>query len=126
MGCPWEYKCGYWSVFVNLYVIWDIRDSLFSLFVEPSDDDRPPNPRGALPFINVDWILDMMSPGWRDDWPVVDTNNGFALIKLYATAIKPHAREILVPATRGGQGLEDFTWWPLVSARVASAQPLPP
>lgn len=119
---PWIRTSGYWNVFLNLDVIWDPRDSHFTITVRPNDRKRP-SPGRESPFVHIDWILDVLNPGWRDNWPAVDPNDGIALVKLYAAAIKPYAREIFIPAVRPSEGFEGFSWWSQVKPRVEAAQP---
>jgi hypothetical protein len=118
---PWERSCGYWNVFINFEAYWDIRDGYFTLRVR-KNDRKAPSPGNESPVIKLDWILDVLNPGWRDDWPAVDPNDGLALVKLYAAAIKPYAREIFLPAIRPSEGLEGFSWWREVKPRVEAAQ----
>lgn len=119
---PWERGCGYWNVFVNFEAYWDIRDGWFALRLK-RNDRKAPSPGNESPVIPIDWILDALNPGWRDNWPAVDPNDGVALVKLYAAAIKPYAREIFIPAVRPSEGFEGFSWWSQVKPRVEAAQP---
>jgi hypothetical protein len=121
-NCPWEYGCGYWNVFLNFYLIWDIRDSWFALFVEPHTKRVGPPVGNDGPSIQLDWILDVLDPAWRADWPEVDKNDGVQLVKLYAAAIKPHAREIFIPAVRPSEGLTGFSWYQQVAPRLSELQ----
>lgn len=115
---PWSYSCGYWNVYLNFYVIWDLRDSWFAIFLESHGGDmRPPVDKHG-PVILIDWILDVLNPNWRANWPDVDRNDGVQLVKLYAAAIKPYAREIFIPAIRPSEGFEGFSWWSKVKPRV--------
>lgn len=119
---PWGRSCGYWDVFVNFYALWDFRDRWFVLYVESHRGSRPPNGEEPVVTVPIDWILDVVNPGWRTDWPEVAKDDGMELVKLYAEAIKPYAREIFIPAVRPSDGLEGFSWYPPIAERLRQSK----
>jgi len=64
----------------------------------------------------------VLNPDWRAGWPEVDKNDGMQLVKLYAAAIKPYAREIFIPAVRPSEGLTGFSWYAKVAPRLSEPQ----
>jgi hypothetical protein len=110
----WERVCGYWNVFVDFNIYWDIRDSYLGLTLTNSSEPLRVDSNHRV-IAHIDWILDALNPGWRADWPEVGKSDGVQLLTLYASSIKPHARDIFMPAVRPSKGLRGFSWYEKVA-----------
>lgn len=110
---PWLRCCGFWNVFLRLDLVWDPRDDLFLLTVNASD--VPPLTRGRVRPLNIDTLLNAVDPDWRMGTPKISPADGIANVESYAKAIKPHARELFLPARTPSTGLTGFSWFAAVS-----------
>lgn len=114
---PWLRTVGYWNVFVDLNIVWDPFDQLFAIWIQASHK-RHVSDLSDSPVLHADWVLDVLRPNWRQGWPNIDASDGTALLKLYASAIRPCAREMFLPSTRPSHGLEGFSWWSQAKLRA--------
>lgn len=72
---------------------------------------------GAVKF---EWVLDAVSPTWRERLEVVDKTDVLQIMDTYASAARASTKAIFLPQHRrgNGNGFEDYVWWPQVKPKV--------
>ena len=119
-GYSWARSCGYRNAHLSFELDWDVYDSLFQLTVMLPEGER--KSASAEVGFRIEEILATFGVDAQAG-DRIDSNQGMKLVMLYATAIRPHAREIFVPRVKPSNGFSGFSWYAKVKAAKSKVGP---